>query len=770
MKPDASAAGSPMVLRVALDTPLRRLFDYLPPDPGAPGLRVGGAPVAPVPGLRIAVPFGRRRLVGLIVEAGVASEVPADKLRRAFELLDAVPVADPKLLALLRWAAEYYHHPLGEVIAAALPRLARDGAKAVVAVEWWSLTAGGEAALADGEPRRAPKQRALLERIARDAGVDAEVLAEDVPGWREAARNLVTRGWIASSEPPLPAAALPAASNAAAADDPVGAAAPAGAAALAGAPPLSDAQQAAVDAVIAGGEDRFHAWLLHGITGSGKTEVYLRLVERALARGRRALVLVPEIGLTPQLVSRFASRFAGVPLALLHSGLTDVQRLGAWREVLGGAARLVLGTRSAVFAPIADLGLIVIDEEHDASFKQQDGAFRYSARDLALVRAQALGIPVMLGSATPALESLQNVAVGRFKRLSLPRRAAHAMPPTLRLVDLRQESVHAGLSSTANLSIQRHLDAGGQVLVYINRRGFAPTLVCKACGWIAPCSECDARMTVHRHAQRLRCHHCGADRPLPKQCPTCGFELRTVGQGTERVEDTLAETFKGVPIARLDRDVVRDNAALEAVVGRVASGEARILVGTQMVTKGHDFPNVTLVVVLNADQGLFSTDFRAAERLAQTIVQVAGRAGRGDRPGEVLIQTEYPQHPLLTSLLATGYDGFAEKALEERREAAWPPFIRLVALRASGTAPEAATLFLSEARRIARPTEGVRLLGPAPAAMARRAGRHHAQLLLESAERGALHRFLDEWLPEVEGLPEARKVRWALDVDPLELF
>ncbi len=747
------------MLRVALDTPLRRLFDYLPPDPAESGLVVGGVAIAPAPGLRIAVPFGRRRLIGLIVDADVPSELAADKLRRAFELLDPVPVADAKLLALLRWASEYYHHPLGEVIAAALPRLAREGARTIVSVEWWSLTAEGETALAGGEPRRAPKQRALLERIAQDSGVDAAVLADALPGWREPARALVARGWIASSEPPIPSAVVA---------DRVFAAADA--AAVADAPPLSDAQQAAVDAVIAGGEESFHAWLLHGITGSGKTEVYLRLVARALERGRRALVLVPEIGLTPQLVSRFAARFAGTPLALLHSGLTDVQRLAAWREVLNGTAQLVLGTRSAVFAPIPDLGLIVIDEEHDASFKQQDGAFRYSARDLALVRAQALGIPVMLGSATPALESLQNVVAGRFTRLSLPRRAAHALPPTLRLVDLRQESVHAGLSTTANAAIRRHLDANGQVLVYINRRGYAPTLVCKACGWIAPCSECDARMTVHRHAQRLRCHHCGADRHLPKQCPTCGFELRTVGQGTERVEDTLAESFKGVPIARLDRDVVRDNAALEAVVGRVASGEARILVGTQMVTKGHDFPNVTLVVVLNADQGLFSTDFRAAERLAQTIVQVAGRAGRGDRPGEVLIQTEYPQHPLLTSLLATGYDGFAEKALEERRDAAWPPFTRLVALRASGTAPEAATLFLAEARRIAHPPDAVRILGPAPAAMAKRAGRHHAQLLLECAERGALHRFLDDWLPEVELLPQARKVRWALDVDPLELF
>jgi primosomal protein N' (replication factor Y) len=360
----------------------------------------------------------------------------------------------------------------------------------------------------------------------------------------------------------------------------------------------------------------------------------LRLVERTLERGRRALVLVPEIGLTPQLVSRFAGRFAGVPLALLHSGLTDVQRLAAWRRVLSGEARLVLGTRSAVFAPVPELGLIVIDEEHDASFKQQEGGFRYSARDLAIVRAQALDIPVMLGSATPALESLHNVAAGRFRKLSLPRRAAHALPPTLRLIDLRQESVRAGLSTTASTSIERHLAADGQVLVYINRRGYAPTLACKACGWVAPCADCDARMTVHLAAQRLRCHHCGADRPLPRQCTVCGYELRTVGQGTERVEETLAQMFPQAPIARLDRDVVRHAHELEAVVGRVASGEARILVGTQMVTKGHDFPNVTLVVVLNADQGLFSTDFRAAERLAQTIVQVAGRAGRGDRPGE----------------------------------------------------------------------------------------------------------------------------------------
>jgi primosomal protein N' (replication factor Y) len=483
------------------------------------------------------------------------------------------------------------------------------------------------------------------------------------------------------------------------------------------------------------------------------------------------LVLVPEIGLTPQLVGRFAARFAGVPLAVLHSGLTDGARLAAWRRAHSGEARLVIGTRSAIFAPLPALGLILVDEEHDASFKQQEGGFRYSARDLALVRAQGLGIPVVLGSATPSLETLHNAAIGRMTRLALPERAAAARPPLLRLIDLRAERVHAGLATTSVTAIERHLAADGQVLVYINRRGYAPTLACTACGWVAPCASCDARMTVYRNASRLRCHHCGADRELPRQCPTCGYAVKTVGQGTERVEETLAESFPGVAIARLDRDVVRRSDQLEAVLERVAGGEARILVGTQMVTKGHDFPAVTLAVVLNADQGLFSTDFRAAERLAQTLVQVAGRSGRGAQAGEVLIQTEHPEHPLLRSLLDGGYDAFAARALEERREAAWPPFARLAALRASAPSAETTLSFLDAARRIAgRPPQGLRLLGPAPAALARRADRHHAQLLLDAADRTVLHRFLDHWLPQVETLPEARRVRWALDVDPLELF
>ena len=755
----------PLILKVAIDTPLRQAFDYLPPREGS----------VPAPGTRVLAPFGRRQLVGVVVSHEQQSNLDSTKLKPISRAIDPVPTFDSELLKLLLWAADYYHHPVGEAVGTALPRLAREGAPLRETVEWWTLTPEGAAAWTDGEPRRAPRQRALLQALApMDSGpptaVDAATLSDRLPGWRDAAKPLLARGWIVRHEDLAPAGDRSAGTTAAKTDavDAAPAAAPSGQAA----PPAPNAaQQAALDALAAADDGRYQGWLLHGVTGSGKTEVYLRLAERHLVRGRSVLVLVPEIGLTPQLVGRFAARFPRTPLAVLHSGLTDTARLEAWRRAHSGAARLVLGTRSAVFAPLPGLGLIIVDEEHDASFKQQEGGFRYSARDLALVRAQGLGIPVVLGSATPSLETLHNAATGRLTRLALPERAAAAQPPLLRLVDLRAERVHAGLSTTAVTAIERHLAAAGQVLVYINRRGYAPTLACTACGWVAPCASCDARMTVYRNAERLRCHHCGADRDLPRQCPQCGYAVKTVGQGTERIEETLAETFPGIGIARLDRDVVRRADELEAVLGRVASGEARILVGTQMVAKGHDFPAVTLAVVLNADQGLFSTDFRAAERLAQTLVQVAGRAGRGAQPGEVLIQTEHPDHPLLRGLVTGGYEAFAAAALAERRDAAWPPFAKLAALRASGLAAEDAIAFLEAARRLAGPApEGLRLLGPAPAAMARRADRHHAQLLIDAGARGVLHRFLDAWLPQVEALPEARRVRWALDVDPLELF
>ncbi len=798
------------VFRVALDTPLKRLFDYLPPAEAL-------FPAPLEPGMRVRVPFGRQRLVGIVMEAADSSEVPEERLKPILEVLDPWPVLDASALALLRWAAEYYHHPIGEVLATALPKALRTGADTEAREERWTATAEGREAWSRGEPRRAPRQRELLGYLAERSGglalarggrvaaaedggpapgqhdacqsahdgaaalaregvaaaahgpvsaaahegaavparegVPGAALDEAIPNWREPARALKARGWVVSAEISITRVANQTAPFAVRESG----------------PELRDEQREAVDAV-GTALVRFGAFVLHGVTGSGKTEVYLRLVERVLEQGRRALVLVPEIGLTPQLVGRFRNRF-DTPMAVLHSALTDHERLVAWREAFSGHARIVLGTRSAVFAPVPELGIIIVDEEHDSSFKQHEGGFRYSARDLAVVRAQRADVPVVLGSATPALESLHNVAGGRYVRLSLPYRAARAEPPRMVLVDLRANAGHSGVSTPAIQAIERHLSGDGQVLVFLNRRGYAPTLLCTACGWVAPCQECDARLTVHLSAGRLRCHHCGFDSVLPSRCPQCGFTVKPVGQGTERIEEALTALFPGVALARLDRDVVRRRGDMEEVMRRMSSGEARILVGTQMVTKGHDFPNVTLVVVLNADQGLFSTDFRAPERLAQTIVQVAGRAGRGTKPGEVLIQTEFPGHPLLLSLLAEGYDGFARTALAERAQASWPPFSRLAAVRDSAKTAQGALEFLTEARKLAGTLpRGLRLLGPVPAAMSKRAGRYHAQLLVEGTDRSSLHHFLDSWLPAVEQLQSARRVRWALDVDPIELF
>ncbi|MBV8342713.1 MAG: primosomal protein N', partial [Gammaproteobacteria bacterium] len=561
------------IFRVALETPLRQLFDYLPGESAH-------APEPPEIGARVRVPFGRQRRIGVVMAIAGASELPAARLKPILAVLDREPLLDAAGLRLLRWAADYYHHPVGEVLASALPKALRVGAPAHASEERWTLTEAGTAAIAAGEPRRAPRQRELLALIGAPGGITADALDARTARWRSAARALCAAGLVARSDVAL--------------------AVPPGEAALrAQGPELLAEQRAAVD-TIGAAFGAYGAFVLHGITGSGKTEVYLRLIERALAAGGSALVLVPEIGLTPQLLARFHARFAA-PIAVLHSALTDHERLLAWRSAAAGAARVVIGTRSAVFVPVPGLALIVVDEEHDGSFKQHEGGFRYSARDLAVVRAQQSGVPVVLGSATPALETLHNVDAGRYTRLRLERRAAQAQPPLLRLIDLRATAVRSGLSTVAVLAIERHLAEGGQVLVFLNRRGYAPTLLCTACGWIAPCRECDARLTVHLGAGRLRCHHCGADAPLPERCPQCGFTVKPVGQGTERVAETIAALFPHAAAARLDRDTVRRRGDLEEVMRRMSSGEVRILIGTQMVTKGHDFPDVTLVVVLNAD-------------------------------------------------------------------------------------------------------------------------------------------------------------------------
>jgi primosomal protein N' (replication factor Y) len=718
-------------------------LEYLPPPNLSPECIPAGA--------RVRVPVGRREAIGVVIEHAEQPSVAVSALRAVRELLDPQPLLDPALMRLLKWTSDYYHHPLGEVIASALPPALRQGRPAQALIEQWRATAAGREALTAAAQPRSARQRELLALIAAaPEGIDADRLAAQWPRWREAARTLRLRGWIERLERHAEVA-LP--------QPRIGSPAPA--------PLLSEAQQLAVTRIEAGAA-KFAAWVLQGATGSGKTEVYLQCALRTLARGRGVLLLVPEIGLTPQLVQRCRERL-DVPVAVLHSGLSDAERLAAWRACRQGLARVLLGTRSAVFAPVAQLGLIVVDEEHDSSYKQYDGGCRYSARDLALVRARQLAIPVLLGSATPSFETLHNLQAARYQGLVLPRRNDQAPAPRLALVDLRSHTLHLGLATPVIDAMRRHLAAAGQVLVFINRRGYAPTLLCTACGWIAPCPACDARLTVHRAAGQLRCHHCGRLEPLPTRCRRCGHEVKPVGQGTERIEESLRELCAAHALVRLDRDTAAGPGGSEAIVDSVLSGEARILVGTQMITKGHHFPGVSLVVVLNADQGLFSTDFRAAERLAQTIVQVAGRAGRERLQGEVLIQTEYPEHPLLQSLLSGGYERFAAVALAERAAAQWPPFARLAVLRASARSVDGALKFLSAARQCAPSTAAVRLLGPVASAMARRAERYHAQLLIESAERGPLHRLLDQWLPQVQTLARAGRVRYALDVDPIDI-
>ena len=730
-----------MILQIALDTPLRRVFDYRPPS----GFGADGPRGVPRLGVRVRVPFGRQQLIGILVGIASESAVEPAKLRVAVTILDEQPVFDPVTFDLLLWAADYYHHPLGEVFAAALPVSLRAGQAALQKTEWWSLTEEGRQELSAPTTRRAPQQRALLAWLSERGRATEDDISEVFNLTQ--LRAVTARGWVASQS--------------VAPDSPAPESRPSEVA-------LTDAQSQCVAAIFET-LSTFAAHLLYGVTGSGKTEVYLRVIAAAIATGGQALVLVPEIALTPQLVDRFRRRFS-LGVVALHSGLTGSERRDAWRAAHGGQARIVIGTRSAVFTSLPKLALIVVDEEHDASYKQHEG-FRYSARDLAVVRAQRAGVPIVLGSATPSLETLENAATARYAKHLLPQRPGAAQAPRMALVDLRRHGQDQGLSTPAMQAMEQHLKAGGQVIVFLNRRGYAPSLFCNACGWVAPCAHCDARMTLHRRAQQLRCHHCGAHRAVPVICGDCGQALNPVGQGTERVEETLARLFPEAPLARLDRDTASARGAVQTVLDRVHSGEARILVGTQMLTKGHHFPEVSLVVILDADQGLFASDFRATERLAQTITQVAGRAGREARAGEVLIQTEFPEHPLLNRLLTEGYEGFAVGALEERREAGWPPFSRLAMLRAEAKDGAGLDTFLRAAGQSAESLNetAVKVLGPAAALIARRADHFRAHLLIETAARSTLQRFLKNWLPQVERLPGPPGLRWSIDIDPLEV-
>ncbi|EKD54365.1 MAG: hypothetical protein ACD_60C00090G0014 [uncultured bacterium] len=531
---------------------------------------------------------------------------------------------------------------------------------------------------------------------------------------------------------------------------------------------LNDAQQKALSA-IQSSLNAFQVFLLEGVTGSGKTEVYLQAIANVLERRQQVLVLVPEIGLTPQTLARFQERFP-VPIATLHSGMTEKQRFQTWLHAKSGKVPIVIGTRSAVFTPFENLGLIIIDEEHDLSFKQQD-TFRYHARDVAIMRAHFNDIPIVLGSATPSLETLHNAKQNRYQSLYLPERAGVAKLPNFQIIDTRHQSLEQGLSHSLLKTIQHHLDKDEQVMLFLNRRGFAPVLICQACGWMAMCKRCDARMTYHYKAMRLHCHHCDAQKNILTSCEKCGADnLEALGQGTERLEQVLKKHFPHYSIARIDRDSTRRKGSMENVLTEIQERKHQILIGTQMLAKGHHFPHVTLVGILDIDGGFFSTDFRAIERMGQLLLQVAGRSGRDEKEGTVMIQTYHPDHPLLHQLLHENYQKFSTSLLNERKMADLPPYTFFALFRAEAHKADRAEDFLQQVKKQIEKNNAVQIMGPLAAPMPRKAGMHRVQLLLQAKKRTYLQDILKNLLPQIETISLKQRVRWSLDVDPLEMF
>jgi primosomal protein N' (replication factor Y) len=732
------------IAKVALDLPLDRYFDFLAPGTSEEDV-----------GRLVIVPFGRQRLAGVIVDVAATSDVPADKLKALIHVQRDLPKFSANDYALFRFCAGYYHAPFGQVALNALPPAMRVAkALSLRREKIVGITGTGLAALADPQalPARATAQRAMLELL-KD-GPQAET-ALRTRHERAAAtlRALLDKQWVARSHaqvPPPTSAPLDAM--------------PAG-------PELNEDQQRAVGAVTAAA-GTFSPFLLSGITGSGKTEVYLRLIADTLARGRQVLVLLPEINLTPQFLRQVAARFPSAQIAPQHSGLADVPRLRAYLSAQSGAADIVIGTRLAVFTPIPRLGLIVVDEEHDASLKQQEGV-RYSARDVAVFRAQQAGCPIVLGSATPSLESIANAQRGRFAALLLPHRAvADAVLPKIDYLDLDRERAQDGLTDALIDALRRTIARGEQALVFINRRGFAPALVCTQCGEIPHCTRCSARLVFHQKARRMKCHHCGYETRVPQSCGGCGSaELVPAGQGTERIEAALRAALPDARIARVDRDTTRRRGSAERIFDAAAAGEIDLLVGTQMLAKGHDFPRLTLVGVINADGAMFSADFRAGERLAAQLMQVAGRAGRAALPGRVLIQTRLANHPLYAAVAAQDHAQFAAMAMAERKMAHLPPYTYLALLRAEAKSAADVDRFMAHAATVSREVpqeEGLQVWDPVPATLERKAGFERRQLMLQADSRAALQRFLTAWLPRV-ATHESRAIKWIIDVDPLEL-
>ena len=722
------------IVRVALPVATDQLFDYWLPA----GLAVEA-------GCVLRVRLARRRMLGVAVDLVDATAIAPERLAPVDEMVTTLPPLPEDLLALGRFVSDYYQQPIGPCLAQMLPPLGATRGREPLAARY-RLTPEGRLALSSRDAKPGSRLRELQDLLGAPGGATlAELRGCGAQAWRTFSAWRGARFVEAISPLPTPG--------------------------VTPSPALNADQQAALDAALPE-PWAFAPSLLQGVTGSGKTEVYFAAAARAIAAGRQALMLVPEINLTPQLEARIAEALPGINTAVLHSALPSGTRLARWLAAARGEAQLVVGTRLAVFAPLPRLGLVVVDEEQDASFKQQEGV-RYHARDVAIYRARLRDVPIILGSATPSLESYSSARRGRYRWLRLPRRAiAGSTLPAVRIVPNRAAASREGLGATLREGIALRLARREQTLLFINRRGFAPSLLCVACGWKAMCPRCAARLVVHRDAGLLRCHHCAHAEAIPVACPACGNQdLLPLGFGTQRLERALAELYPSARVLRVDRDSTRRKGSFVAMQRAIAAGEVDILVGTQMLAKGHDFPRLTLVGVLGADNALYSADFRATERLFALLEQVAGRAGRGKLAGEVLVQTDFPEHPLYAALTAHDYDRFATALLAERELLALPPFTHLALLSAEAPQREAVSSFLEQAVEKGRALLRAHSLrcevySPVAAAMARRAGLERGQVLVQSAERAALHEFLPRWRAQLESLRQ-RRVRWEVDVDPL---
>jgi primosomal protein N' (replication factor Y) len=719
------------IVQVAVDIPLWELFSYQSELPL-------------VCGQRVLVPFGPRTVCGIVANPEAGPDGYSKKLKAIDRVFDELPPLPEDFLALVRFASSYYHHPYGQALFTALPTSLREPRTVRLADHRaWRLTESGRTAVIPPHHKvRVALYQALFQSISLDTSALRAISAQS----GKVLDEWLVKGWVERvGETDAPLVVAPA-------------------------PDLTTEQQQVL-ATIEEEPGRHAVWVLHGVTGSGKTEVYLQLIARQLAQGHQVLVLVPEINLTPQLISRFSLRFPETRMALLHSNLADGERLTAWVDAWMGRAGIVIGTRLSVFTPLPRLGLIVVDEEHDASFKQQDG-LRYHARDLAVWRAHQAQVPIVLGSATPCLETLANVESGRYRRLQLLQRAHHsATLPQIRLIDVRRQKRTEGMTDQVIEALRQRVKNHELSLVYINRRGFAPVVACADCGWTSGCPRCSAKLVVHLMERKLRCHHCGWEEPVPHVCPDCGnSDIKPLGEGTQRLESALERLLPEARILRIDRDTTQRKEAWNEIYRKVLGQEVDILVGTQMLAKGHDFGALSLVVILNADAALYAADYRASERLFSQLMQVAGRAGRADTPGEVLLQTQWPEHPLYLALVAHDYDRYAFSLLDERRQAGFPPASFQALLRADARTLDEAVAFLLQVRQQVEPVAGeVLLCGPAPALMVRLANRERAQLVLESPRRASLHALLDTLARMLQEPARNRSIRWSLDIDPQEM-